>query len=89
MFSGPPKPACLDPQKFRSRTPNWLRNVKNQKKIGKKFHGKFSEFFWKTWLAEICKADPRVTSNNNLYTNWYLKYQLVFEIPIAFLSASI
>jgi hypothetical protein len=22
-------------------------------------------------------------------TNWYLKYQLVFEVPIAFLSASI
>jgi hypothetical protein len=38
-----------------------------QNNLEKKIHGKFSEFFFffflKTWLAEICKADPRVKTN--------------------------
>jgi hypothetical protein len=42
----PPKPAGLDPKKFRRHTPNWLRNVDSKKNLEKKIHGKFSEFFF-------------------------------------------
>jgi hypothetical protein len=31
----PPKPAGLDPQKFRRHTTNWLRNVDSQKNLKK------------------------------------------------------
>jgi hypothetical protein len=32
----PPKPASLDPKKIRRHTPDWLRSVDSQKKIGNK-----------------------------------------------------
>jgi hypothetical protein len=51
----PPKPAGLDPQKFRSHTPNWLRNVDSKKKFTENVQI-FFFFFLKTWLAEICKV---------------------------------
>jgi hypothetical protein len=67
----PPKLAGLDPPNVRRHAPNWMWNRDSQKKLGKKnftenFQNFFLNFFFefnfflKTWLAEICKADPRV-----------------------------
>jgi hypothetical protein len=42
----PPKPPGLDPQKFLRHTANLLRNVDSQKKLEKKFHGTFLDFFF-------------------------------------------
>jgi hypothetical protein len=62
----PPKPAGLDPPNFRRHAPNWMWNRDSPKKIGKKnsrkiFRFFFFFFFLKTLLAEICKADLRVS----------------------------
>jgi hypothetical protein len=72
----------------------WNRD--SPKKLEKKIHGKFSDiffeiFFWnfffelifflKTWLAEICKADPRVVQINEfgVYVILHVFTTIVYE----------
>jgi hypothetical protein len=44
---------------------------------------------WSELFRACQKLGKIITSNNNLYTNWYfnLKYRLVFEIPIDFFKS--